>query len=64
MNPYAPLNGVLGRLAAATGALRARATEATQANHNGGSSADLHARVEAIVERIKKDVSELEDALA
>jgi hypothetical protein len=64
MNAYAPLVGVLGRIANATGALRVRSYDIARAEANGGSSEELRDRVEALIGRLEKVASELEDALA
>lgn len=64
MNVHGQLARVLCRIAAATSTIRTRADDAARIERNGGSTADLHARLTATIRRLEKVAAELEDALA
>lgn len=60
----AHLAAVLGRIAAATGAIRVRAADAERLARNGGTPAELDARVRELIERLERMADELEQTLA
>jgi hypothetical protein len=64
VSPDIRLVGVLGRITAATSAIRVRAADAVRAESNGGSGAELRERLEAAIERLEQVADQLEDALA
>jgi hypothetical protein len=63
VSPELRLIGVLGRITAATSAIRVRSADAVRAESNGGSSAELRKRLELVVVRLEAVADELEGAL-